>query len=163
MKKLIISLLILTTMGFLSSDAMFRARFTSANNALKAVSSLKWEVKPTFEQRVAEVKNQYPMPKLPTHRIQNRDLWTHESLCERIVNQTDVARQDKRDLNWARIWAPPFALLGNELTGFLGLTYFLSARDCYRNSNNKLKKLEQEIKDLVKEQNRELRLADDIQ
>lgn len=158
MKKLIVTLL---TVSMIAATGSTHAMFKNF------LSNYYWS-QTSLQQKQVLVKQQFPMPALPPHRIPNYDLSKYNNLCNDFVITKDIMQLNKNDLNKWRMLAPvAFLATGSPLFGwpfvFSWCGGYGSASDRYKKSKKELANLEQEIKDLIYIPKHELRISDDIQ
>jgi hypothetical protein len=151
MKKILIALLALSMIAVTgNTHAMFKNIF---NSFCKPALSL--------EQKQALVKKQFPMPPLPPHRIHPNDMLHYNNLCKNLATKKDHVKQWRKSVIVTSICAPAAFL------SLPSLYCWMIAHACaaipYQQSKKAVKNLEQEIKDVISTQKRELRLRDDVQ
>lgn len=137
-----------------------------AKSAFKLPANIRRHISPNIDDRMAKIKSQYPLPSAPAHRIDPRINQRYEDVSLQLAEQyADIAEQ-KKHKRQIRYLSPLFFAAGP-----IGWAFFIPAaafQDAYSDLLLKRYKKEQlsieaELEELVKEQNRELKLRDDIQ
>lgn len=187
------------------SQAMFRAMRSArpemprAQRAPQNPFILKKEIKPNLHAALMDLReNKFPLPKMPTHRIDREVIAAHDRLCLDWYLADQSARDEKRNLIKNTVQSPAYfagtfaailsmdrvplvnafmhslshemgfavfmgTLLGGSAMTATKMTNAIGNRWIYKDEMKQKKSIETKLAELMKEQKREIALADDIQ